>query len=299
MNLRQLQCFSLAAQLHSFSLASERLYISQPAVTQQIQALENEVGCQLFHRSNRGITLTAEGQQLLASVNQILQIWDGALQQLHPSDPEETICIGYIGPPPTQLFAWLSARLNSQQPRLHLTYSRFSRRSVAQAIQSREAALVFGENYSSWHAQGVRFIPLHRERHFLVLPADHPLAGRASLALTDLAGETFVLPSRRPWIDHLNRLCELPGGELLEHFIPAADFMSYASDVLAYRAVAIIPERMYPRSDQVAAVPLEPDIPFYDGFLGPQLLPQRSQEIVRLCKEFLNRPSGSHPAAQP
>lgn len=276
----------MAAQLHSFSLASERLYISQPAVTQQIQSLENEVGCQLFHRSNRGITLTAEGEQLLTSVNRILQIWDDALHQLHQDAPAETICIGYIGPPPTELFAWLSGQLHSLHPQLHLTYSRFSRSSLTETLRSGETELIFGEKYTAWQAHGIRFIPLYRERHYLVLPVDHPLAGRASLALTDLAGETFVLPSRRPWIDHLSRLSELPGGEYLEHFIPASDFLSYASDVLAYHAVAIVPERMYPRSPQVTAIPLEPDIPFYTGFLCPVVMSKQAREIVRLCRSF-------------
>ena len=99
MNFRQLKCFSLSAELHSFSLASERLYISQSAVTQQIKTLENEVGCQLFHRSNRGITLTEEGEKLLKAADQILQIWDNAVQQLNTHCLDESLCIGYLGPP--------------------------------------------------------------------------------------------------------------------------------------------------------------------------------------------------------
>lgn len=287
MNFRQLKCFSLSAELHSFSLASERLYISQSAVTQQIKTLENEVGCQLFHRSNRGITLTAEGEKLLKAADQILQIWDNAVQQLNTRCLDENLCIGYLGPPPTDMFAWLSKQLHNQNPNLHITYTRFSPSEVVEAISSGKADLIFGENNSLWQRHGIRFVSLYQERHYLVLSADHPLANRVSLSLADMKGETFVLPSRRPWIDHLNRLCEMPGGEQLENFIPASDFLSYAPDVLAYRAVAIIPERMYPQSDQVVAIPLAPDIPFYAGFLCPRLSTERSAQIIDYCKNFI------------
>lgn len=289
MNLRQLKCFSVSAELHSFSLASERLYISQSAVTQQMKALENEVGCKLFHRSNRGITLTAEGRELLHAADQILEIWGHTVQKLNTGSLRESLCIGYLGPQPTDMFAWLSRQLHQKNPNLHITYTRFAPAEVVEIIKSGKADLIFGENHSNWQKHGIRFVSLYQQCHYVVLSADHPLANRPSLSLTDLKGETFVLPSRRPWIDHLNRPCEMPGGEYLENFIPASDFLSYTPDVLAYRAAAIIPERMYPQSEQVVAIPLIPDIPFYAGFLCPRSTTDRSVEVIDCCKEFIQK----------
>lgn len=185
------------------------------------------------------------------------------------------------------MFAWVSRKMQAQHPNLHISYTHFSLSQAPEIIKSGKTQLIFGEDNALWQRPDVRFIPLYREEHTLVLPADHALANRPSLSLSDLKDETFVLPSHRPWIDHLNRLCELPGGEYLENYIPVSDFLSYTTDVLVYRAVAIIPKRMYLPSDQTAAVPLVPDVSFYFGFLCPRSLTERSVQIMDCCKAFL------------
>ncbi len=62
MLLRQMQYFAAVVEAHSFTEAAERLYISQSAVSQQISALERELGVKLLERGNRSFTLTAAGE---------------------------------------------------------------------------------------------------------------------------------------------------------------------------------------------------------------------------------------------
>jgi len=62
MELRQLEYFLMVSDLASFTRAAERLYVSQPAVTNAVRSLEEELGIQLLDRSQRKVTLTAEGK---------------------------------------------------------------------------------------------------------------------------------------------------------------------------------------------------------------------------------------------
>src|SRR5436305_8213743 len=66
MNLRQLEYFVVIADTGSLTAAAERLFVSQPSLSQQIAALEQELGGQLLERLPRGVRLTIAGQSLLA-----------------------------------------------------------------------------------------------------------------------------------------------------------------------------------------------------------------------------------------
>ena len=71
--LKSLQFFMIAAQSESFKLASERLFVTQAAVSQQIRQLEQYLGCQLFDRHGGKTKLTISGLQLLPFVEQAFQ----------------------------------------------------------------------------------------------------------------------------------------------------------------------------------------------------------------------------------
>ena len=72
MNLNQLKYFVAVAETRSFSLAAEENFITQTAMTQQIRALEDQVGCRLINRSTRPISLTPAGQSFLNDAKLIL-----------------------------------------------------------------------------------------------------------------------------------------------------------------------------------------------------------------------------------
>ena len=71
MNLDQLRTFQAVAKTGSFTKASRKLFLTQPAVSQQIQALEASIGVQLFDRSGKKIHLTSQGELLLVRTSKI------------------------------------------------------------------------------------------------------------------------------------------------------------------------------------------------------------------------------------
>src|ERR1700733_1495819 len=73
MELRQLRYFVAVAEELHFTRAAERLSISPPSLTQQIQALEHHLGTRLFHRTKRSVALSDAGQQLLSMARETLR----------------------------------------------------------------------------------------------------------------------------------------------------------------------------------------------------------------------------------
>src|SRR5512140_3175226 len=73
MNLRQLEYFAAVSEAGSITRAAERLFVSQPSLSQQISALEQELGGALLERLPRGVRLTAAGQRLLPEAHATLR----------------------------------------------------------------------------------------------------------------------------------------------------------------------------------------------------------------------------------
>ena len=82
MNTVQLECFVSVAEHLNFSRASESLHVSQPAVSHQIQTLENELGVKLFKRTSKSVELTEEGMLFLADARYILKTTFEAKERL-------------------------------------------------------------------------------------------------------------------------------------------------------------------------------------------------------------------------
>jgi len=74
MQIKQLEYFLTASECSSMNEAAEKLYITQPTLSASIAALEKELGAQLFHRTNRGIKLTAQGHEILSECQHIVDI---------------------------------------------------------------------------------------------------------------------------------------------------------------------------------------------------------------------------------
>lgn len=98
MLLRQMRYFTTVVDCNSFTEAAERFYISQSAVSQQIQALEQELGTKLIRRANRKFTLTAAGEYFYAQATAILEQVDKVVQETRQrgANGEQRLRIGYL-----------------------------------------------------------------------------------------------------------------------------------------------------------------------------------------------------------
>ena len=98
MNRNQLKYFVAAAESRSFTKAAEQFYISQTAITQQIRLLEEALGCPLFDRSTRPVSLTPAGTIFLREAKGILERMSRAQERVHDASTglSGTLRVGYV-----------------------------------------------------------------------------------------------------------------------------------------------------------------------------------------------------------
>ena len=105
MELRHLRYFLAVSEALSFTKAAAQLRVAQPALSRQVQALEDEIGVDLLRRSPRGVTLTAEGKLFLQKVCQLLKRADEAVEKVRALARGEygELHVGYAAVPTAEI----------------------------------------------------------------------------------------------------------------------------------------------------------------------------------------------------
>lgn len=198
MNLNQLNYFVSAAQLHSFTRAAEEHYISQTAITQQIRALEQSVGVQLFNREKRPVELTPAGEVFLIEAKAILERMDSAVSKARDAATGlvGSLRIGYIkGYERSDLSARLR-RFHKSNPNILLTCFRCDTDALTAGLLGGSYDMVF-----TWDSADILQDPRIDRREvgraplMAVLYRRHPLAQRPSLRREDLKNERIIYMS--------------------------------------------------------------------------------------------------------
>nr|WP_225777770.1 LysR family transcriptional regulator [Pseudomonas sp. Marseille-Q3773] len=263
MDLRQLRYFSAVAKHASISIAAQEVHIAQPALTRQIQGLEQELGTQLFTRSTRGVSLTDAGRQLLADASRLLEDVEAAGERARRAGRGE---VGHlsIALPVMQNLAPMIAELlrtyRAETPGVGITlHHLLSDVQLRQLADGRlDAGFMLFRPQDDPSLDGV---PLFSERLLLAYPADWqwPKA-KTPVVLKDLQALDFVwLPrSAAPaWHDRLIH-CFFAAGFVPRTSVLGVDAASMLTLVAAGMGCTVLPEGARTRAPaSVAFMPLE------------------------------------------
>ncbi|MBX6764320.1 MAG: LysR family transcriptional regulator [Rubrobacteraceae bacterium] len=243
MELRQLRYFvTIAEELH-FRRAAERLHMSQPPLSQQIQKLERELGVELFRRANRRIELTDAGRIFLREARQTLMHAERSVEVVKYAARGEIgwLRIGFVGSVSYELLPYLLQEYRQRYPAVQLKLRQLTTEEQIEALETDEIDVGISRELREEGEFAVQ--PLLRERLVAALPITHTLAERRELALSELAEDPFiVLP--RPEVprlyDHIIHLCRAAG------FTPrvaqeALQFPAILGLVSAGLGVAVVP----------------------------------------------------------
>lgn len=183
--------------------ASEKLLISQPALSRSMRKLEDEMGVELFTRSKNRMELNENGLLAADLAEKLLGEADSLVSRVRQLDrSRHTVSVGSVAPAPL----WeLAAAIGSAYPGM----------TVSSGLAEADALLagVQDETYSfvvltfAPQLPGVEVLPFGSEKLCFLLPMNHPLAGEAELSLADLNGETMLLrPNLGFWTRTLESL---------------------------------------------------------------------------------------------
>jgi DNA-binding transcriptional LysR family regulator len=188
-HVRDLRYFlEVARQLH-FTRAAETLYISQPALSKQIRALERQLRVALFDRERGDVRLTRAGAELVPYAEQMTESWERAKRSLANAS-DCTLLIGMHTSPGRGLLPKVRARMVASCPdvELELRQVAWADRSAGLSDRSTDAAFV----WLPLPQPPYRWVSVAREPRLVALPNDHRLATRRSVSMADLADEPFL-----------------------------------------------------------------------------------------------------------
>lgn len=213
MELRQLRYFAVLAEELNFTRAAERLHISQPPLSMQIAQLENELGATLFRRTSRRVELTEAGTCFLHDVRAILVRLKDAGVRVKAVDQglAGRVEVGlsgshFLGPLPE-----LIARYAVTHPDVSVILNEMKPADQIEALREHRIDISFTRACVA--DEQLDCVPLWRDPVVAVLPAGHPLAGRAHLGLHELSGERFVVlrADTSAFAQHIYDCCAVAG----------------------------------------------------------------------------------------
>jgi len=194
MELRHLRYFVAVAEELHFTRAALRLNIAQPPLSQQIRALEQELGVELFVRTRRSVALTDAGHALLARARELLAATQALPQDLQRVARGEVglLRIGFSSTLPlTKVLRDVVAEHRRTHPDVALNLREMH--SALQFDSLRRGELDVGlVRYNERAPEGVKLTLLRRDPLRLVVPAAHRFAKRRSVSIADCRDEAFI-----------------------------------------------------------------------------------------------------------
>jgi LysR family transcriptional regulator, transcription activator of glutamate synthase operon len=198
MELAQLRYLvALSEELH-FTRAAAREHIAQPALSQQIRRLEEEVGLALVERTTRRVAITEAGELLVARARRILAELEAANAELGALRGVQSghVVVGTMHTMGPIDVALALAEFHDRHPGIELTVRENDSEELAEMLRVDELDLAFLSVTERMESHGLGLHTLVSEELVVVLAPDHRLAGRARVRMGDLAGEQFI--SYRP-----------------------------------------------------------------------------------------------------
>jgi DNA-binding transcriptional LysR family regulator len=192
----------------SVNRAAVRLRITQPALSRQMQALENEIGGKLLERETSGVKPTGLGHALVKSMTPLVENYDVAMADLRRQARGERceLRIGYLASAAQAVLTPALARLRKTQPALKLKLHDMSPREQIDALRAGEIDIGLIGQEGAVAAREFHSSKLASLRICAALADSDPLATRKSLSIRDLKGKDFIgidesqMPGRNRWM---------------------------------------------------------------------------------------------------
>ena len=222
MNLTGLRYFIAIADCGSYAKAAQQLFVTQPALSKQIFAPEEELGEKLFIRKNKSIELTHAGEICLKEARQVVGHCNALRSKVHRLSGE--ISLAYT--PGMTALPGILKNFYSKYSNVNINLHCVEPGKLSTLLDEGGTDFAMALDISFHGRSDVEFISLSSEQMCVIVPEDHRLASRDSISIQDLAEEKFVMGERSmgpEGVDYIVELCSQFG------FRPNAS--CYAKDI--------------------------------------------------------------------
>src|SRR5437588_8526813 len=232
MDFDQLNTFLEVARLNSFSKAAETCFRTQPAISSQIRALEEEVGAKLFDRSGGKVSLTAPGKAFQKYAEQQMEARKQMLAALAEMEriPRGELVVGANEGTCLHILPEVFAEFKKQYPSVAVSIRRSERSKILENII--DNSVDFGVISMPVTDTRLTVVLIHRDELVTISPPHHPLAKLKSVSIAEVAKFPLLVPKAGHTRDALEQLfherklkphfsMELDSSELLKRFVAA------------------------------------------------------------------------------
>lgn len=192
-NLRQLKAFVAIAEQGSFTKAAKILYMTQPAVSAQIKALEERLEIQLLERHDKNVLLTEAGELLLSEARKMLTLYEELLDAVNELKGVRRgrLIVGASTIPGEYLLPQLIGSFKRQFPKIEVILRIADTGRVVELLENRYIHL--GIIGASVKTENLILEPVLNDELILIAAANHPLAKKKKVQLDDILKAAFIL----------------------------------------------------------------------------------------------------------
>lgn len=205
MELRQLRHFVEVGEQGSISAAARKLRLTQPALSRQIKALEEEFDTPLLDRGAHSIQLTPAGELLLQEARKLLRFSDSMTEKVKAAAHGESLRVGYAPSLAGEFLSLAIARFTQFHPRVRVSLYDWSSIEMRTGLSEGKLDIIVAAPCQG-QAESISWEPLWSYGWQIILSSQHPLAAKSSLTAHDLSGQKLLLYDREHYPDYWDRI---------------------------------------------------------------------------------------------
>ena len=198
MNMTQIKYFLTVAKYLNFTNAANALYISQPALSRQIQIIEEEIGCILFTRNSRNVQMTPSAKLLVKELGDIYNEYNIAIAKAQSAYQGLTgeINIGILdGTRISDLFPGVLSYFHEKHPNVEIKMQYYSFRPLLEKLNAGELDFAITLKFDVEKRENVQFRIIETTKDHVVMHKDHRLANASKVMLSDFVNDVFIMVS--------------------------------------------------------------------------------------------------------
>jgi len=248
MELRHLRYFVGVAEEENVSRAALKLHVSQPALSRQIRDLEDELGFLLLERSAKSVHLTEAGRTFLIEARAVLQRAEDAVKAARAiaTGKSGELHVGYAPSITARILPQILRAFQAELPNVRVRLHDFSTEEMLAGLREGRLQIAFVVRLTPALLRGLRFAELSRDSICLAVAPKHPLAGRRTVTLAEIAREPLITYSRKDYPDaHENLAALFAAIKIKPHIVEEHDSVSsLIAAVESGTGVAVAPQSL-------------------------------------------------------